>query len=133
MQTRDNGLLPATVLAVLLVCLLGFSRWVGASFSSVVTAATSLFILGSVLGAAWYFLRAFGWSLSAGFFAFGWPTTWPVLTSIANGGYDSDSSFRPWAQDSFIDSGWMRWGVEFIFVALLCLALVHEYRRRRYW
>lgn len=62
-----------------------------------------------------------------------WPTIWPVLTSIANGGNDSESSFRPWHERSFIDSAWMTWGVEVIFVALLCFVVFHEYRRRRYW
>ncbi|RKT10610.1 hypothetical protein B0G69_8040 [Paraburkholderia sp. RAU2J] len=136
MQNRDNGMVPAIFilgLVVVLAFLLVVSRSIGASFASVLSTAPSLFIIGGVLIGVWYFVRDFWLQLFAAFFAFGWPTTWPVLTSIANGCNDPDSSFRPWQQDSFIDSGWMTWGVEFIFVALLCVAVVHEYRRRRYW
>jgi hypothetical protein len=136
MHNRDDGLVPAIFIFGLVVVLGGVlvvSRSIGASFSSVLATATGLFIIGSVLGVAWYFYKKFGLSFFAAFFAFGWPATWPVLTSIANGGNDPDSSFRPWHEDSFINSAWMTWGVEFIFVALLVLAVIHQYRRHRYY
>jgi hypothetical protein len=135
MQNRDNGLMAVVVIPCLIVLalLLWLSRSIGASFASACTTATSLIFLGGVLGAVWYFLKDFSLQLVATFFAIGWFTTWPVLTSIANGGDDSDTSFRPWHQGSFIDSAWMTRGVELIFVALLCLAVFHEYRRRLYW
>lgn len=135
MQTRDDG----TMAFIAIACVVGLggilwvSRALGASFASVCTAAGSLFILGVVLAALWRFLDDYGLQFLAGFFAFGWPTTWPVLTSIANGGSDPDSSFRPWHDHSFIDSAWMTWGIEALFVLLLAAAVIHEYRRRRYW
>ena len=136
MHNRDDGLVPAIFIFGLVVVLggvLAVSRSIGASFASVLATAGWLFVIGSVLGVAWYFYKKFALSLFTAFFAFGWPATWPVLTSIANGGNDPDSSFRPWHEDSFINSAWMTWGVEFIFVALLVLAVIHQYRRHRYY
>jgi hypothetical protein len=136
MQNHDNGLIPAGFIIgglVFLVFVLGVSSSIGASFASVLTTALWLAGIAAILGVSWYFLKKFGLSLFAAFFAFGWPATRPVLTSIANGGTDPDASFRPWQHDSFIDSAWLIWGVEFIFLALLCLAVVHEYRRHRYY
>ncbi|BCZ85504.1 hypothetical protein PTKU64_91790 (plasmid) [Paraburkholderia terrae] len=135
MQNRDNGLM----VVILIPCILALavivwvSRAIGASFASVCTTATSLVVVIVALTILWRFLDDFGLQILAAFPALGWPTIWPVLTSIANGGNDSESSFRPWHEQSFIDSAWMTWGLEVIFVALLCFAVFHEYRRRRYW
>lgn len=136
MHNRDDGLVPVILIFGLVIVLGGVlvvSRSIGASFGSVLAAAAWLFVIGSGLGVAWYFYKKFGLSFFAAFLAFGWPATWPVLSSIANGGNDPDSSFRPWHEDSFINSAWMTWGVEFIFVALLVLAVIHQYRRYRYY
>jgi hypothetical protein len=135
MQNRDNGLMAAIsipcVLAVALI--LYVSHAIGASFASVFSTAMLLVVVIVALAILWRFLDGFGLQILAAFPALGWPTIWPVLTSIANGGDDSDSSFRPWHEQSFINSAWMTWGLEVVFVALLGFAVVHAYRRRRYW
>jgi hypothetical protein len=135
MQNRDNGLMAAIVIFGIfaIAVILWISRAIGASFASVCSSATSLVVVVVVLAILWRFLDDFGLQILAAFPAFGWPTIWPVLTSIANGGDESESSFRPWHEESFIDSGWMTWGIELVFVALFCAAVAHEYRRRRYW
>jgi hypothetical protein len=135
MRNRDNGLMMAILIPCILAlaAILWISHAIGASFASVCSTATSLVVVIVALALLWRFLDAFGLQILAAFPAIGWPPIWPVLTSIANGGSDSESSFRPWHEQSFIDSAWMTWGLEAIFVALLCLAVFHEYRRRRYW
>jgi hypothetical protein len=136
MHNRDNGLMVAIMIPVLLALavILWISRGIGASFASVCSTAASLLVVVVVLALLWRFLDDFGLQILAALPAFGWPTIWPVLKSIANGGDDDpSSSFRPWHEQSFIDSAWMTWGIEAIFVVLLCAAVFHEYRRRRYW
>ncbi|MEM5373368.1 hypothetical protein V4C53_46640 [Paraburkholderia azotifigens] len=134
MSNRNDGtaaVIGFVVLAALAV-LLALSRAIGASFSSVCTAAFPIIFAAAIAVAAWRFLEDFGPALLAGFAAIAWPALWPVLDSIANGGRDTDTYFRP-MDDPFINSVWLKWGVEAIFVALIVLALYVRHRRRRYW
>ncbi|XUW93284.1 hypothetical protein OH764_34725 (plasmid) [Burkholderia sp. M6-3] len=124
----------ASIIALLvlasLAALLWISRALGASFSSVCTAAVPLIFSAVILFAAWRFLDDFALPLFAGFLVLGWPSVWPVLDSIANGGRDTDSFFRPNA--GLMNSAWVEWGVELLFVGLLALA-IYVRRRRRSW
>ena len=135
MRSRnDGGMAIILIVGVVAGVIFWISSELGASFSSVAWAIASLLVVGGVLFALWWRLNNYGLLLLSAFFAIGWPATWPVLTSIANGGRDPDSSFRPWQHEqSFIDSAWMTWGVEVIFVAILAAAAFHAYRRRLYW
>ncbi|MFM0027442.1 hypothetical protein PQR70_14385 [Paraburkholderia madseniana] len=131
MKNRDDGTMA--VIAIVCVLFLGAILWVsralGASFSSVCTTAVSVLFVAGISFAAWRFLDDFALPIAAGFLVIGWPTTWPVLDSIANGGSDSESYFHP-MQEPFINSAWMTWGVEVIFVGLLALAIYMQRRRR---
>jgi len=133
MQNRNDG----TAVVIVIVCtlflaaMLWVSRTLGASFSSVCAAAMSLLFVGGIAFAAWRFLDDFALPIAAGFLVVGWPTTWPVLDSIANGGSDTESYFHP-MQEPFINSAWMTWGVEVLFVGTLGLA-IYMYRRSRRW
>ena len=118
------------ILAVL-AFLLWLSRSLGASFSSVCTAAMPIVFCAVIAFLAWRFLDDFGLPLLAGFLVVSWPAVWPVLDSIASGGRDTDTFFRP-ISDPLVNSEWVKWGVEALFVALLVLA-VYAHRRRRYW
>ncbi|MFL9911967.1 hypothetical protein [Paraburkholderia sp. RL17-337-BIB-A] len=131
MQNRDDGTM--IVIAIVLLLFFGATLWVsralGASFSSVCTTALSVLVVAGISFAAWRFLDDFAVPIAAGFLVIGWPTTWPVLDSIANGGSDTESYCHP-MQSPFINSAWMTWGVEVIFVGLLGLAVYMRQRRR---
>lgn len=106
MQNRNDGLMMAILIPCILVVavILWISHAIGASFASVCSAAASLVVVIVALAILWRFLDDFGSQILAAFPALGWPTIWPVLTSIANGGNESEFSFRPWHEQSFIDS-----------------------------
>ena len=124
-----------SLIALSILAVLGFFLWLsrslGASFSSVCTAAMPIVFCAVIALLAWRFLDDFGFILLAGFFVISWLAVWPVLDSIAAGGRDDDTFFHP-ISDPFINSGWVKWGVEIVFVALLALA-IYLRRRRRYW
>jgi hypothetical protein len=132
MQNRDDGTMAGIVIVCVLAlgAILWVSRALGASVSSVCTTAGSLFVVAGISFAAWRFFDDFTLPIAAGFLVIGWPTTWPVLDSIANGGSDTESYFHP-MQEPFINSAWMTWGVEVILVSLLGLA-IYMHRRRRW-
>jgi hypothetical protein len=129
-----NDALPSLI-ALVVLAILGGLFWIwralGASFASVCTAAVPLVFSAVILFAAWRFLDDFALPLFATFPVLGWPSLWPVLDSIASGGRDTESFFRPMG-DPLINSDWLKWGVEALFVALLAAA-IYARRRRRYW
>ncbi|BDC45348.1 hypothetical protein [Paraburkholderia terrae] len=133
MNNRNDG--TAVVIGIVVVAalagLLALSRAIGASFSSVCTAAVPIVFSAAIAFAAWRFLDDFGLPLLAGFCVFAWPALWPVLDSVANGGRDTELYFHPMG-DPLINSAWVKWGVEVILVALVGLA-IYAHRRRRYW
>ena len=67
----------------------------GASFDSVCTTAGSLFIFGVLFYLVWHWLEDFALPLLVGYLVVAWPSVWPVLNSIANGGSDTESYFHP--------------------------------------
>ncbi|RZF23536.1 hypothetical protein EVC45_43945 [Paraburkholderia sp. UYCP14C] len=125
---------PSSIIVLIVLAILGglfwISRSLGASFSSVCTAAVPILFSAVVAFAAWRFLDDFALPLIAGFFVIAWPSIWPVLDSIASGGRDTDDLFRPMS-DPLINSDWVKWGVEALFVGLLAAA-IYARRRRRY-
>jgi hypothetical protein len=131
MRNDSTASIIALFVLAALAALLWISRALGASFSSVCTAAVPLVFSAVILFAAWRFLDNFALPLFAGFFVLGWPSVWPVLDSIASGGRDTDSFFRP-GGDPLVNSAWVEWGGEFLFIALLVLA-IYVHRRRRSW
>jgi hypothetical protein len=132
MQNRNDGIAAVFVIVgvLFLAAMLWLSRALGASFSSVCAAAVSFLLVAGIAFAAWRFLDDFALPTVAGFLLVWWPTTWPVLDSIANGGSDTESYFHP-MQEPFINSAWMTWGVEVLFVGTLVLA-IYMHRRSRW-
>ncbi|VVD31270.1 conserved membrane protein of unknown function (plasmid) [Paraburkholderia dioscoreae] len=130
---RNDATSSLLVLFVLAIIggLFWISRTLGASFSSVCTATVPILFSAVILFAAWRFLDDFALPLLAGFFVIAWPSTWPVLDSIASGGRDTEDFFRPMG-DPLINSDWVKWGVEGLLVGLLAAA-IYARRRRRYW
>lgn len=134
MSNRNDGTaaVVGTVVVAALAGLLAISHAIGASFSSVCSATLPIVFAAAIAFATWRFLEDFGLPILACFCAIAWPALWPVLDSIANGGQDSETYFRPLG-DPFISSGWLIWGVEIILVALIALSFHVSHRRRRYW
>ncbi|MFL9912555.1 hypothetical protein [Paraburkholderia sp. RL17-337-BIB-A] len=130
---RNDATSSLLVLSILAIIggLFWISRTLGASFSSVCTATVPILFSAVILFAAWRFLDDFALPLLAGFFVIAWPSIWPVLDSIASGGRDTEDFFRPMG-DPLINSDWVKWGVEGLFVGLLAAA-IYARRRRRYW
>jgi len=129
---RNDATTSIIVLIVLAIVggLFWISNALGASFSSVCTAVVPLVFSAVILFAAWRFLDDFALPLLAGFFVLAWPSIWPVLDSIASGGRDTEDFFRP-IGDPLINSDWLKWGVEALFVGPLAAA-IYARRRRRY-
>ncbi|MGF6637154.1 hypothetical protein [Paraburkholderia tuberum] len=125
-----TSLIALCILGVL-AFLLWLSRSLGASFSSVCTAAMPVLFCAVIALLAWRFLDDFGFPLLAGFLVVSWPAVWPVLDSIASGRRDADTFFHPMSEP-LVSSDWLKWGVEALFVGLLALA-IYLRRRRRYW
>jgi hypothetical protein len=133
MNNRNDGLpvfIGIVVLAAL-AALLAISREIGASFSSVCTAAVPIVLIAAIAFAAWRFLDDFGLPLLATFGLLAWPALWPVLDSIASGGRDSEIYFNPMG-DPIINSAWLKWGIEVLLAALVALALYVRHRRRHW-
>ncbi|MFP3646991.1 hypothetical protein [Paraburkholderia hospita] len=99
----------SSIIVLIVLAILGglfwISRSLGASFSSVCTAAVPILFSAVILFAAWRFLDDFALPLLAGFFVVAWPSIWPVLDSIASGVATQTTTSGRWAIRSLTATG----------------------------
>jgi hypothetical protein len=139
-RNDEGGGLLLLGLVVVVAAVLGGVYWVsvhlGASFVTTAKGLGGSF--GSLMasGMLAVVLRQFGFSSWLNCFwvtpALAWPAWWPALDSIATGGRDPSDAIAVamLSEPSLINSAWVTWGGEVLFLGLAASAIVSVWKAR---